>query len=261
LTKNEKDKLFENSIQVYVKYSKEWKQKGKKVVMKIIFHAWRSYKSKFMKIWRDHDTPFRKYKDLIKEDWARFVEKCKSEHFAANSLYMQWLRSQNELDHHLGNTGYAEKQRKWQQEDERLVQESFENPYDKFHGRLGPFMRAHSMLTESDNDSFYSESTSEVAQKDLRGSSEDSNGERETDSLTKALQTKEQRGCVRGVFSKLSWKEGFLVHKSMYQKQKMTSIPHADVEELKRHLRREVLGDLSLYWRLMKYNSLTLVGS
>jgi hypothetical protein len=30
----------------------------------------------------------------------------------------------------------------------------------------------------------------------------------------------------------------------MYQKRKMTSIPHVDVEELKRQLRREVLGDL-----------------
>jgi hypothetical protein len=30
----------------------------------------------------------------------------------------------------------------------------------------------------------------------------------------------------------------------MYQKWKMASIPHVDVEELKRQLRREVLGDL-----------------
>jgi hypothetical protein len=30
----------------------------------------------------------------------------------------------------------------------------------------------------------------------------------------------------------------------MYQKLKMLSTPHVDVEDLKRHLRREVLGDL-----------------
>jgi hypothetical protein len=52
-------------------------------------------------------------------------------------------------------------------------------------------------------------STLEVAQRALRESSEDSNDERENDALTKALQTKEQRGCVRGVCSKLTWKEGF----------------------------------------------------
>jgi hypothetical protein len=49
--------------------------------MKIISHAWMSYKSKLVKIWRDQDTPFHEYKDLTKEDWARFVEKCQIEHF------------------------------------------------------------------------------------------------------------------------------------------------------------------------------------
>jgi hypothetical protein len=50
LIENEKDKLFKNSIQAYVQYSKELKQKGKKVAMKIISHAWRSYRSKLVKI-------------------------------------------------------------------------------------------------------------------------------------------------------------------------------------------------------------------
>jgi hypothetical protein len=77
--------------------------------MKIISHPWRSYNSKLVKIWRDQDTLFRKYKDVTKEDWMRFIEKCESEQFVAESQYMQWLLSQNELDHHLGNTGYVRK--------------------------------------------------------------------------------------------------------------------------------------------------------
>jgi hypothetical protein len=109
LNENEKDELFKNSIQACVQYTKELKQKGKKVAMKIISHAWRSYKSKLVKIWRNHVTPFHTYKDVTEEDWARFVEMCELEHFAVESQYMQWLRSQNELDHHLGNTGYAGK--------------------------------------------------------------------------------------------------------------------------------------------------------
>jgi hypothetical protein len=83
-----------------------------------------------------------------------------------------------------------------------------------------------------------------VVQRALRESNKDSNGERENDALTKALQTKEQQGRVRGVSSKLTWKEGFSEQKSMYQKRKMTSTPHVDMEEQKRQLRREVLGDL-----------------
>jgi hypothetical protein len=68
LTENEKDELFENSIQAYVQYPEELKQKGKKLAMKIISHAWRTYKSKPMKIWRNQDTLFTTYKDLYEED-------------------------------------------------------------------------------------------------------------------------------------------------------------------------------------------------
>jgi hypothetical protein len=55
LIENEKDELFKNSIQVYDQYLKELKQKGKKVAMKIISRVWRSYKSKLVKIWRNHE--------------------------------------------------------------------------------------------------------------------------------------------------------------------------------------------------------------
>jgi hypothetical protein len=95
-------------------------------------------------------------------------------------------------------------------------------------------MCARSNLTESGDVSFYSKSTLEVAQRALRGSSEYSNSKRENDALTKALQAKEQRGHIHGVFSKMTSKEDFLKHKSMHQKQKMTSTPHVDMEELKR---------------------------
>jgi hypothetical protein len=65
-------------------------------------------------------------------------------------------------------------------------------------------MRAHSKLIESGDVSYYSQSTADVAQMALRESSEDSNGERENDTLRKALQTKEQRGRVHGVSSKVT---------------------------------------------------------
>jgi hypothetical protein len=105
-------------------------------------------------------------------------------------------------------------------------------------------MHACSKLTESDDVSFYSQSTANVAQRALRESSEDSNGERENNTLSKALQTNEQQGHVRGVSSKMTWKEGFSEHKSMYRKRKTTLTPQVDVDELKRQLRREVLRDL-----------------
>jgi hypothetical protein len=88
LTESENDELFENSIQAYVQYLEGLKQKGKKLAIKIISHASRSYKSNLVKIWRNQDTPFNMYKDLSEEDWRRFVEKCESENFAVNNEYM-----------------------------------------------------------------------------------------------------------------------------------------------------------------------------
>jgi hypothetical protein len=73
-----------------------------------------------------------------------------------------------------------------------LAQQGLENPYDTFCGRLGPFMCARFKLIELGDVSFYSHSTSEVSQRAMRESNEDSNGVRENDALTKALQTKEQ---------------------------------------------------------------------
>jgi hypothetical protein len=57
--------------------------------MKIIFHAWRSYKSRLVKCLRDKKNPFNEKKDLTQEDWEGFGTKCKSEDFAMNSQYMQ----------------------------------------------------------------------------------------------------------------------------------------------------------------------------
>jgi hypothetical protein len=65
-------------------------------------------------------------------------------------------------------------------------------------------MRARSKLTESVDVSFYSQSSADVAQRALRERGEDSNGEREDNTFSKALQTKEQRGHVCGVSSKVT---------------------------------------------------------
>jgi hypothetical protein len=51
-------------------------------------------------------------------------------------------------------------------------------------------MHARSKLTESGDVSYYSQSTTDVAQRALRESREDSNGDRENEALSKALQTK-----------------------------------------------------------------------
>jgi hypothetical protein len=115
-----------------------------------------------------------------------------------------------------------------------LVEQCIKNPYDKFSGRLKHIMRARSKLTEIGEITYYNQSTEEVAQRGLRESSQGSNeDERENDALSRALGTKEQRGHVRGVSSKLTWNEGFPAHKSSYRKWKMVLSATIDIEEIK----------------------------
>jgi hypothetical protein len=70
------------------------------------------------------------------------------------------------------------------------------------------------VATESDDVSFYSQSISKVAQRALRESNKDSNGEREMTPSPKPYKPRSNK--VGGVSNKLTWKEGFLKHKSMY---------------------------------------------
>jgi hypothetical protein len=73
-----------------------------------------------------------------------------------------------------------------------LAQLGLQNPYDNFRRWLRPLMRARSKLIESGDVSFYSQNTTDVAQRALRESGKGSNGERGNDALSKALRTKEQ---------------------------------------------------------------------
>jgi hypothetical protein len=108
-TEDEENELFAKSIKRYVVYPKELKEKWKRAAMKGISHSWRGYKNRLVTCLRKKQNSFEKFKDLKEEDWERFIAKCESSEFVVNSEYMQQLRVQNELNHHLGNIGYAKK--------------------------------------------------------------------------------------------------------------------------------------------------------
>jgi hypothetical protein len=74
LTENDKNELFDSSIQEYIEYPEELKEKGKKLAMKIISHDWRIYKSRLVKFLSDQKNPFDKYEDLTKEDWEDLLQ-------------------------------------------------------------------------------------------------------------------------------------------------------------------------------------------
>jgi hypothetical protein len=48
LTEDEKNELFVDSIQRYIVYPEELKEKGKRAAMKCISHLWRGYKNRLV---------------------------------------------------------------------------------------------------------------------------------------------------------------------------------------------------------------------
>jgi hypothetical protein len=91
LIEDEKNELFVNSIQRYIVYPEELKEKGKRAAMRGISHSWRGYKNRLVMCLRKKQNPFEKFKDLKEEDWERFIAKCKSSKFVVNCEYMRQL--------------------------------------------------------------------------------------------------------------------------------------------------------------------------
>jgi hypothetical protein len=68
LTEDEKNETFMNSIQWYVVYPEELKEKEKRVAMKGISHSWRGYKNRLVTCLRKSRTPSRSSKTWKKKN-------------------------------------------------------------------------------------------------------------------------------------------------------------------------------------------------
>jgi hypothetical protein len=67
MIEDEKNELFTNSIQWYVVYPEELKEKGKRAAMKGISHSWRGYKNRLVMRLKKSRTPLRSSKTWKKK--------------------------------------------------------------------------------------------------------------------------------------------------------------------------------------------------
>jgi hypothetical protein len=156
LAEDEKNKLFANSIQWYVVYPEELKEKGKRAAMKGISHSWRSYKNRLTTCLRKKQNPFEKFKDL-KEDWERFIAKCESLEFIANSETVSTCGNSEcrmSLTTTLATPDMPETRASW---NGRIKDwpSKVSRIHDKFSGQLRPFMCARSKLIEIGEITYY----------------------------------------------------------------------------------------------------------
>jgi hypothetical protein len=77
LTEDEKNELFTNSIQQYVVYPEELKEKGKMTTMKGIFHSWRGYKNRLVTCLRKKIEPIREVQRLERRRLGKICRKVR----------------------------------------------------------------------------------------------------------------------------------------------------------------------------------------
>ena len=164
---------------------------------------------------RQDELPFEKHPFLKPEDWEQFVETTRSPLFEHVSQEMKEKRAKHNKPHKMGRKDYYGKRKDWELEDEKLVAEGKENPWEQYLGRSRPYLQARSGPTTSASGdiTFTSPLVADVADKVKRIAAQASDGSftgvRENDVLTEALENPEHRGRVRGVSSSLDWGKGF----------------------------------------------------
>jgi hypothetical protein len=122
------------------------------------------------------------------------------------------LAKRNELHHHLRMTGYVGKMEKWQQEEREIAKVGQPNPLQGIDKRSHNYLYARKLKKLKEDRTKYNETkVEEVKKRILEVSMAEKSGSfepcRERGILTEVLGNLEHRGCVRGVFSRQSWKD------------------------------------------------------
>ena len=87
-------------------------------------------------------TPYEDYNFIKKHVWEEFVEKMSTEDAKAKGEKYSQLAKRNTLYHHLGNTGYTGKRKKWRQEEREAAEARQENPLEGVDERGRDFLYA-----------------------------------------------------------------------------------------------------------------------
>ena len=98
---------------------------------------------------RQDKLPLEKHPFLKLEDWEQFVETTKSPFFEHVSQEMKGKKAKHNKPHKMGRKGYYGKRKEWHEDDEKLVAEGKENPWEQYPGRSRPYLRARSEKTTS----------------------------------------------------------------------------------------------------------------
>lgn len=168
-------------------------------------------------------TPFKKYGKITLNQWDKFVKFKTSPEEMAKSKRLSDLAKRKKWHHRLGSGGYARKIAQWNKEDEEMKKAGVPVPMEEWNIRSKHWVKERTPKITSEGKVLFEDPELQgVADKIEDLSSKEKKGEfipqREKDVLSQALGNREHGGRVRGVSSKLSWKEGFKQDASSYKR-------------------------------------------
>jgi len=192
-----------------------WKQLG------ISFRSFRSeLTTKYVKKGLD---PPKKYKNISANQWKNFVEQKTSAEFLAKSEANSRNAKKNIYSHHLGTGGYDRKIPEWEAEDADRIKNGLPPRFENVEPRGRRWLLARQPKEiEPGCFTWTDPKVDEAAKNNLAVAAKQKEGSfkpsRERDALTVGLGNPEHPGRVRGLSSKLGWKEGFPDYADMYRK-------------------------------------------
>ncbi len=183
--------------------------------LQIMAKSWRGWKTTLnMKFVKTGRTPFSTYANITSNQLDDFLTLKNSPEEIQRSQKYAELAKKNKFPHRLGSAGYAPKVEQWTKEEEEMRKKGQPVPMEEWTQRSRNWVRARTpKITDEGEVSFEFPELQSVANKMENLSSSQKKGffkpKREKDVLSTVLGTPEHGGRVRGVSSKMSWKEGF----------------------------------------------------
>jgi hypothetical protein len=164
----------------------------------------------------------KKYKKITPAKWQTFVQQKTSVEFLAKSEANSELAKKNIYNHHLGTAGYKRQIPKWRAEEEARQAAGLLPRFPNVEERGSHWLLARKPVETKSGFSWPDPMTDEAAKSILAVAAKQKEGlfkpSRERDALSVGLGNPEHPGRVRGMSSRLGWKEGFPNDADMYKK-------------------------------------------
>jgi len=184
------------------------------------FRRWKSeLNTKYVKTGR---TPFADYGEITQAQWEEFVRQKSTEQSLALSKKNTEQATSNVHKVHLGPGGYQRKADQWRREREAAIAAGQPDPFEGLTERAMFWLQARKPKIVEGKPHFDKPKTEAVAQKIYELTELQKQGKfsikRDKDVLSTTIGTKEHGGRIKGVSSKLTFRDGFEEDRSTYKR-------------------------------------------